>query len=113
MPNYKESQITGTTWQRCNGVHISNPYGAAPSVQFSEEIITVLNGNPVTLATSALTSGFDTNAMIELLDPETMQPTGQTMSEGAVYLALFSKYMAEAKKRDDVLAATNTTAPAP
>ena len=32
MPDYKETAVTGKKWQRCNVVHIDNPYQAQPTV---------------------------------------------------------------------------------
>lgn len=37
MPDYQESQITGSRWKRACRINIENPLNGIPSVLFAEE----------------------------------------------------------------------------
>ena len=100
--NYKESTVTGTKWNRCAGVNIHNPLAPdVATVNFNEQEILLIDGKAIAIGNGNLYSVFDPASMIDLIDPDTLEPTGQQVPEGMVYLALFSKYMACAKARDD------------
>ena len=48
MANYKESNVTGVTWQRCHRIDIRNPYEEPKFAVFLEEEVTELaNGKIV------------------------------------------------------------------
>jgi hypothetical protein len=100
MPNYKEQAVTGTAWRRARMVQINNESNSVPTVTFVEEEITDLGGVVVHTDVENLSDDYSQNREIALLDPETFEPSGQTISEGLIYLALFSKYMALAAARD-------------
>jgi hypothetical protein len=112
--NYKQSDITGTTWTRCRAVTINNPLpGKGP--------INIVTGDPIgptcvfieetALATEAETLTFDSggcqttyapNSVISLLDPATGNPTGETVTQEKLYQILYSLYLATAIARDSV-----------
>ena len=101
MPDYKESQVAGTRWQRCNRIVINNPYGAMPNIRFDEEERVALGdrtlGNPV----GGIIKDFDNPALtFPLCNPATGEATGTTMTYGDVYAVLWSLYMALAEERD-------------
>lgn len=102
MADYKEENVTGKKWTRCHAVYIRNAFNEPPSIEFSEQSVVSL-GNNEFIKTNANTilAQFDSNSLIELLDTTTLLPTGQTVPEGLVYLALFSKYIKLAKERDN------------
>lgn len=59
-PNYKESEITGTQWTRCNRVVIENPLNAAPYVTFIEEVAMQLgDGKVITQPAGGVMAIFD------------------------------------------------------
>lgn len=45
MADYKESTVTGTSWQRVYRVRIDNPTGETPSLTFYEERVTNIGGD--------------------------------------------------------------------
>jgi len=68
----------------------------------------------IQLATDGFSVNFNPANMIDLVDPDTLEKTGETIPEGAVYLALFSRYIAGAKERDEArltMVAAMTPAP--
>ena len=100
MPDYKESTVSGSTWQRCHTVTISNQLGKPPRVDFQEEKVIALVGDDIHQWTSGCTKAFDAAAEFPLLDPVTNTPTGQTMTHAGLYQALYSLYMQAAAERD-------------
>ena len=101
MANYQESEVVGNKWKRCYNININNPSApATPHITFSEEDVLQLDSGLVRLGVDGFSVQFDPANEIELINPETMEPIGQTMTEGTIYLALFSKYIAAAQLRD-------------
>ena len=101
MPDYKESQVAGTRWQRCNRITINNPYGAMPTIRFDEEERIAVGeqtiGNPV----GGILKDFDDpERTFPLCNPMTGESTGATATYGEVYVLLWSLYMALATERD-------------
>lgn len=105
MPDYKESTVAGTTWQRCCQIVIDNTRGAAPSVRFDEEeVLALADGREIKRALGALALPFDPARSIPLRDPVTGALTGGATTYGAAYALLYSAYMAAAEARDAALA---------
>ena len=99
--NYKETTVTGTKWKRCAAVNINNPLPpASATVNFNEQEVILIGTDVVAVGNDNLYATFNPSAMIDLIDPTTLEPTGQQVPEGMVYLALFSRYMACARERD-------------
>jgi hypothetical protein len=102
MASYQETTVTGTKWKRCKSISIDNPLppGIA-TITFNEEEVVQIDSNMIArVGTDIMMDRYDPVCMIDLIDPTTLLPTGTQISEGAVYLALFSKYMAIARARD-------------
>lgn len=103
MPDYKESALSGTSWQRCHQIVIDNPRTGAPSVRFDEEVVLALAGREIRTAAGALALPFDPAQPIPLRDPATGALTGDVSSYGAAYVLLYSAYIAAAEARDAAL----------
>lgn len=58
-PNYKESNVTGTQWQRATRIVIENPFGGIPTVNFIEEKATQLGESVITQLCANLIVAFD------------------------------------------------------
>lgn len=106
MPNYQESQVDGTKWRRCERIEIANPSAPeTPRITFFERDVIGIDGNVVGVAgnapNAALSVQYDQNAVIDLYDPETLEPTGQTITHAQLYVMLFSAYMTTAVARDN------------
>lgn len=113
MANYKESTVTGTQWTRCNTVVINNPIGGVPTVQFLEEVVISTPGGVMSFPSDGLRlfDAVNPSREIALLNPSTGEATGQVVTEGFLYAALFSRYIALAAARD--AAAVHVPTPAP
>lgn len=104
MPNYNESNISGTKWRRARSVVIDNTYGRPPIIAFSEEDIvsfdnsTMAQGMPPEVP--PLRVLFNPSSIIDLIDPDTGNPLGTTITHMELYTALNSLYRQLAATRD-------------
>ena len=109
MANYKQTDVTGSSWVRCNSINIRNYYGISPIIEFSEEEIFELGdtriSKPYTRTASLmpiLHIQYDPTATVNIYNPDTLEPTGQTITHADLYGMLFSAYIDSAKKIDAV-----------
>ena len=98
--NYREQTSTGIEWRRCNQVHIYNPLDGEKTCRFDEEDVVSVSDRTVIAQDGYITTKFDPAVDFQLLDPDTGEPTGQSMTHGALYQALYSLYMQTALARD-------------
>lgn len=101
MPDYKESTIAGTVWQRCHQIVIDNVRNATPAVHFQEErVIALDDGQEIRQALGPIDLAFDPAKTFSILDPVSGQSTGATATYGDAYALLYSAYIAAALERD-------------
>ena len=111
MSNYKQTTVSGETWQRAARVVVENPLNATPSILIVEEEAIVLGDKTITNVCGNLSCAFDPEATFPAIDPATDEPVGRDITHGEVYALLNSLYMDLAKKRDEALAATPAEEP--
>lgn len=92
--NYKESAITGTQWSRCKEVNITNPLNAQPMITLAEEVVVQIPGidNHFVTANFNFKTPFDPAINIQLRNPDTDELTGGTITQGQMYVFLYSLY---------------------
>lgn len=105
MVNYKESNLSGTEWQRCNVVVVTNPLNGVPKISFEEEKVLSIGTNTIKQNIGGCSKVFNPTDTFPLLNPTTNEPTGATMTHNELYVALYSLYMQTAEERDAQLAA--------
>lgn len=99
--NYKETNLSGTSWTRCRCVTIVNPLtGGAPTAYFQEEKVISIDGAQTTVDAGSCGKAFNAGDAIPLLDPTTSNPTGSTVTHAELYAILYSLYMQTATARD-------------
>ena len=116
--NYQESSLTGTSWVRCKSVTITNPLPGSPEwlqanmmnpltpvvapqrAYFTEEKIISIDGANSSVAAAGCMKPFDPAAAIPMRDPETGDLTGTSVTQGELYVILYSLYMQTALERD-------------
>ena len=116
MADYKETTVSGTAWQRAQMIIIGNHLGQVPSVTYQEEAIIALDEGNIQKPLGSLSYQIDPMGEIELVDTETLLPTGETIPVALVHQALFSDYVNRAKARDEAANAPDpepTPEPAP
>lgn len=95
--SYKLDQkpVAGESYIRCPQVVIDNRLGHAPTIAFSRErIIGLADGVTVTQPMSPREVAFDPAAAVPVLDPETGEPTGKTVTQGDLYALIYSVFVA-------------------
>lgn len=102
MANYKETSVVGSQYTRCSEISIVNPLNLTPSVQFTEEKVTILGDKKIIERSGEITVSFDPDKVIPVLDPITGEQTGTNISYAEVYAILYSAYIQEAEARDGV-----------
>lgn len=101
MPNYNETPINaGSRWNRATRVVIDNKYGVTPTIDFVEEMAMSDGQEVLVKPLGRLSIPFDPAATIDLVNPETGEPLGQTMTHAQMYVALHSLYIQLATARD-------------
>lgn len=100
MTNYKESSTTGTKWRRCETVTIRNTLNTVPCILFVEEDVAQIANTVMHNHVGVLVKEFSPTNTIQLLDPSSGEPTGDTLSHGELYTILYSLYIQTARERD-------------
>jgi len=88
---------------RCKAVTIVNPHsstGQTPVAYFQEEAAVAFGDSTILTERDSCQLSFDPQAEIDVVDPQTGNSTGETVTHGQLYKLLFSLYMDAAKKRD-------------
>lgn len=100
MADYRESSVEGRVWRRCHRVDIVNDIDNKV-VLFHEEDVAQMNGYSFKTPLSYLRKEYAPSNLINVIDPSTGQPTGETVSEDRLYTLLYSAYLQTAKERDE------------
>lgn len=94
--SYKLDQkpVAGESYIRCHQVVIDNRLGHAPTIAFHRErIIGLADDATVTQPMSPREVAFDPAAVVPVLNPETGEPTGQTVTQGDLYALIYSVFV--------------------
>ena len=104
MQNYKETEVSGTSYVRAREVVVSNVLDGYKGIMYVEEEVSILGEKIMRETAGALHQEFTAeNASTEfpLLNPITNEPIGATATFQDVYVLLFSLYYHMATKRDE------------
>lgn len=102
MPDYKQTTISGTSWQRAWRVECENPLDGQRQITFHEEQVLNAAGQTVRTPAGSVSVRFDLQnalATFPLLDPDTGAQLG-TATYAQVYRMLHSLYTHAATQRD-------------
>ena len=102
MANYRESNVTGVTWQRCHRIDIRNPYEEQKFAVFLEEEITDLGNDKIVKSPAGqiLADFTDPTTVVNLINPETGDALGISTTYQDIYIMLHSLYIQLATQRD-------------
>ena len=102
MANYKESNVTGITWQRCNRIDIRNPYEEPKFAVFIEEEITDFGNDKIVKSPvgQILADFTDPSIIVNLINPETGESLNSSITYQDIYIMLHSLYIQLATQRD-------------
>lgn len=88
--NYKESTIIGTEYQRSRLVQIHNQLGVTPHIAFIQENVTVLPTKTISQDIGQISCPYKPDKEIPLVNPDTNEPLGTSMTQQQVMLAIYS-----------------------
>lgn len=103
MPLYKQTELSGTAYNRAHLVVCENPMGGNPSVSFHEQRVVLSDSNETVVQNIGV---FRAEMTTENLGSEFLlvdmngEPTGATMTYAQVYGVLQSLHMHLAALRD-------------
>jgi Cu2+-containing amine oxidase len=100
MNNYKETTVTGQSWQRCSQLVIDNNLNKTPVIRFEEQRVVSLDNSKIVTQLGNFSTDYDPQKIITIFDPETNELTGETITYAQVYKLLYSAYITEALARD-------------
>lgn len=99
--NYKEETREAVFWQRCKEVICVNPLVGDKYVSFQEEKACLVNGQPISMGhAGGCNTSFTEEGLIPLVNPNTGELTGDTVSHAVLYTILHSLYIQTARARD-------------
>lgn len=104
MSDYNASIVSGQAWQRTHRIVFENPVGAVPTAVFFEQQAIAVGDEIITRERGVLSATFDSAATFDVLD-EDLQPTGKTMTQADLLVAMRSLYLHLAQQRDADIAA--------
>ena len=88
--------IAGEAYARCNQVIIDNRLGHPPAITFGQETVIGTGAGELHMPMAPIGLTFDPAAQIAVINPETGEPTGATVSQAEVYALVYSAYIAAA-----------------
>ena len=100
--NYKETQVSGSQWQRSHNFVGYNVYGETPAITFNEEVRAVVGDKTFGQFVGSVTEKFtDPTERFDLINPNTGDVIGAAIYMD-FYIMLHSMYMHLVGKRDYV-----------
>lgn len=93
---YDEKTAQATTYRRAWRVEIENPLVGVPAATFHREKVVDMGAGDIIKTPAGAVTGWMTDANIEvpLIDPDTLQPLGQSMTYAQLYVGLVSLFIA-------------------
>jgi hypothetical protein len=104
MPNYKESNITGTQYTRAKSVVFQNTDGAVPSVLFTEENVINLTNKKIYELGRNLFKSYDATATFPVFDPVAGElSTTEFRTHEQLFNDLYGLYLSTAVEYDTIV----------
>ena len=102
---YQQTHVTGEQWLRAKRIVIDNPLDGVPIARFAEEVIVNIAGGEQfrrDVGVLEVPAGEEMlDEVIPLVDPETGEPTGESLTYAEAQVVLHSAYLHFADKRDN------------
>ncbi|SNS86444.1 hypothetical protein SAMN05421763_103262 [[Luteovulum] sphaeroides subsp. megalophilum] len=92
---FQRQPIAGESYVRCSQVVIDNPLSGPPRVTYAQEtIVGTGTGQVLHIPMQPVGRSFEPGVEIAVLDPETGEPTGETITQSRMYALIYSAYLA-------------------
>ena len=105
MPNYQQTNVSGTSYIRSNQVVVNNPLQGTKAITFMEEQVVNLEGESIQRQRGGVQEPFtveNSGEEFQLINPETGDQLGATASYQELYVMMHSLYLHLAAKRDSL-----------
>ena len=101
-PNYMQSKVAGKKWRRSLHGEFSNPFAGGAWIRYDwEDRIVLEDGTTIGTPAGSTIRHFDNPAAeLAICNPETGEPTGQSITHGGLYAILWSLAMESARLQD-------------
>lgn len=100
MPNYKQSEISGSTFNRFKRIVVVNEWQTQPSIIIDEERVLQIGDAVVLNAVGSISKQFDAAESVPMYNPSTGEKTGDTFDASALFAMVYSYAMHAAEQRD-------------
>ena len=104
MVNFKEIQNQeATVYRRCNRILIEHPLNHTSAAKFSEERVVEINENKYTIPlydSNKIELVFEPGKEMPILDPVTLEPTGETFTHADLYQLIMSSYIFAVEEKE-------------
>jgi hypothetical protein len=100
MADYKESEVTGVSWQRAYRITVENKLNTNPTMVFEEEAVVDVGDVVTTNHVGNVQGEYNPEDTFPLLNPETGEPLGGSITQAEMYVMLYSVYIHLAAQRD-------------
>ena len=110
MPDYQESAVAGTKWNRFYRIEIDNTHRAVPVVYiYEEQVVSLDDSSELRRPVSTLEMTYSPDYPISVRIPLTGEATGETVTMAYVYQLLYSACLQQALIRDGAIQSPNST----
>lgn len=107
----KYTYVPNKSWQRCYEIKVNNPATTGRKITFYEELAVEVDGNLIVNPLTSCATPIEKNNTIPVVDTNTNQPTGETITQEKLIQYLHSFYIQTATNRDAQTLGMFNTAP--
>lgn len=100
MPNYKQSEISGSSFNRFKRIVVVNEWQTQPSVIIEEERVLQIGESVMLTAIGSISKQFDATERVPMYNPATGEKTGDSFDASALFAMVYSYAMNAAEQRD-------------
>ncbi len=111
MSKYNQTTNEAVSWTRCCEVYISNELEQVPTIRFNEQKVVTIGGETLKQYAQFCGHTFNPQELIQILDIETGEPTGELIPHYKLYQIIYSLYIGVAKARDQGIKYTGINPP--
>lgn len=108
MSDYKETSVSGSSYQRCSSIEIANGFDKKSIHFYEQKVFNMDDGEKIIKGAGQISKAFtpeNASTSFDLLDPTTNTRSGASMTFGETYAVLYSLYLHLASERDAEAAA--------
>jgi len=98
---YKATTVEGQKYNRAHTIIFFNPLDGMPSGEFQREDVIVIDGKKIKVPDKKVPIVFNPAKPIDIINPETGELTGSTVTMAELFAILYSLFVQEATVFDE------------